>query len=121
VPSTSRLSEALPLWYSNGHDDTQRSNTPVVAKLRKKDQLAVRRGRRTFFPTYVHSTAKGVYHLGLIGCIFELGKGSYWPMFVFTHWVSVPNSCKPTPVLGLRAIAGSELLFLVHRHASYET
>jgi hypothetical protein len=31
---------------------------------------------------------------------------------VFTHWVSVPNSCKPAPVLGQRAITGSELLFL---------
>jgi hypothetical protein len=60
-------------------------------KLGKEHQLAVRRGRRTFVPAYVHSPAKRVYHLGLICILFEPDKGSRWPAFVFTHWVSVPN------------------------------
>jgi hypothetical protein len=72
----------------------------------------VRRGRRTFVPAYVHTPAKRVHHLRLIGSIFELGKGSHWPAFVFTHWVSVPNPRKPAPGLDQTAIAGSELLFL---------
>ena len=32
VPSMSRLLGALPLLYASGHADTQRSNTPVVAR-----------------------------------------------------------------------------------------
>lgn len=72
-------------------------------ELGKEDQLAVRRGRRTFIPAHVHSPAKRVYHLRLIGSYFELGKGSHLPTFVFTHWVSVPNLRKPAPVLDQRA------------------
>jgi hypothetical protein len=60
----------------------------------------------------VNSTAKGVYHLGLIGSFFELGKGSFWPVFVFTHWVSMPNPCTSSPVLAQKTIAGDELPFL---------
>jgi hypothetical protein len=60
----------------------------------------------------VHSTTKGVHHLRLIVSIFELGKGSHWPVFVFTNWVSVPNRRKSPPMIGQRAISDSELPFL---------
>jgi hypothetical protein len=57
----------------------------------------------------MHATAQSVYHLGLIITFLELGKGSVWPAFVFTHWVSVPNLRKPAPVLALPVIAGCQL------------
>ena len=99
MPSTSRLSGAF-------------EHTGGGKKFGKEHQLALRRGRRTFVPAYVYTPAKCVHHLGLIGFLFELGKGSHWPAFVFTHWVSVPNLRKPAPGLDQTAIAGSELLFL---------
>jgi hypothetical protein len=78
----------------------------------KVDQLPMRRGWGRFIPAHVPSPAQGVYHLGVFGVVFELGNGSFSPAFVFTHWVSVPNLRKPTPVLALREIRKKELRLL---------
>ena len=68
--------------------------------------------RRIGIPAYVYAPAQCVDCVGQVCFFVELGQGSIWPAFVFTHRVSVPNSRKPAPVLGLRAIVQGELLFL---------
>ena len=43
-------------------------------ELRKEDQLAVRRGRRTPVPAHVHASAQSVHHLRRIAAVGAFGK-----------------------------------------------
>jgi hypothetical protein len=67
VPSTSRLSGALPLRYDNGQLDTQRSNTPVVARNSAKNTswplgvAAACSSQRTCMRPPSVSTTRGVW------------------------------------------------------------
>ena len=68
-------------------------------ELCEENQLAVRRGRRTFVPAHVHSSAQRVHHLRLIAALFDPGQGPHSPAFAFTHRVSLPNRRKPASAL----------------------
>ena len=93
---------------TGGWDDSLTPSTrqhPVVKdagggqKFGKVDDLSMGRGLRPMVPANVHSSTHGLHrHEFFTG----LREGRFYVLDNFTHWVSVPKTCRAPPVLGLR-------------------